>query len=198
MNNNENNGFDNLRELARMVTQYLMRAGMILGMWFVVEYLVFVQSQSHIIFSLLHAPMMLVTPVLLFILIKKMRNVFFQTRGFRFSQVVIYSSQLMFFAGLIEAIFIYAYNQWLYPGNLLEMRDALIAQYDSLSQTITQMGSTLPPSLVNTFNEARQILAESDINRPIEVAINALSNDVFYGLIWAIPFGLILKRRTSE
>lgn len=179
--------------------QYLMQAGTIMGMWFIVEYIVFVLATGNILLNFVHTPMMFVTPVLLFFLIRKLRNAIFPTGEFRFVQAFSYGVQLMFFGGLIEAFFIYAYNQWISPGNLLEMRQALLAQYAE----VTEMMGTIPNNplggtMGKAFTEAQEILAEAPVERPIEAAINALSNDITYGFLWMIPLAFILRRKSQQ
>lgn len=177
--------------------QVLMRAGAILGLWFVIEYLVFVMASQNIMFNLIHTPMMFVTPVLLFMLVRKLRQTIYSEVGLRFFQVLTYGVQMMFFAGLIEAFFIYAYNQWLFPTNLMEMRQALLSQYAEVTQMMESVpGNPLGQNLTGAFNQAHDILKEAPVERPIDAALNAISNDILYGILWMIPFGLILKKKS--
>ena len=108
--------------------QFIMRSGFFLSLYFMIEYVFTVWSTHHIFLSLVHVPMMFLTVVLLFLLMRPIR-LFFADEGLSGLRAWTYGVQLMFFAGLLEALFVYIYNTWLYPDNLFEMHSAVISQY---------------------------------------------------------------------
>lgn len=186
------------RDISAVASQASMSAGAVLGFWFIVEYLVLVLSTEHIYLNLIRVPMLFATPLLLTLLSLKFRKIIFQVTGqnkIMFLQLFIFGIQAMFFGGLLEAFLIFAYNSWLFPTNLYDMRQALIAQYTEVGQMLQTTGSALGSEFVQTFNEARDLLKEAPLERPIDAALSALSNDVFYGMCLMVVIALILRKK---
>lgn len=180
--------------------QFIMRSGFFLSLYFMIEYVFTVWSTHHIFLSLVHVPMMFLTVVLLFLLMRPIR-LFFADEGLSGLRAWTYGVQLMFFAGLLEALFVYIYNTWLYPDNLFEMHSAVISQYRQAIDMMQQANAEQTmPSLMQMLKDSQTMIEETPVPTPIEAAMQALSNDITYGIFWMIPISLILrtKPRTSN
>lgn len=178
--------------LGRMVNNYLMKWALPLAGWFIVEYLVRNASSTNMMLGLLSFPMMMVTVWALWWIIRKLRREILADciHGI---QAWSFGVQLMFFAGLIEALFIYIYNEYLFPGNLVAVQQAAIAQYESVLGQLTEMGAY--QSWIPKFQETLDAMKEMPLQSAIDTAIGSLSNDIFAGMFIMIPLALILRKR---
>lgn len=178
----------------------MLNVALPLGLWFVAEYYFLVISTSSIFLAALRTPLMLVMPVALCYLLYKIRNKFFYNDDFGRFRCWYYGTQIMFYAGLIEAFGIAVYNHWIDPNNLTDMHNAMVAQYENVLSTYnsTPGAQQLAPGLMKTFEETVQLLREAEIETPFSAAINMLSNDIFYGAIWSLIFCFFLRRKNPE
>ena len=184
----------------RAISQFMMYAALPLGLWFVVEYAVTVVGTRHLMLAALRTPMMLGTPIALCYLLIQIRKRFFPADEFSRFRCWYYGVQTMFFAGLIEAMAVICYNQWIAPDNLAEMRQAMIAQYGEVLQMYQQMsgGQQMLGGLMDNFEQAIEVLKTAEVETPFTAAITLLSNDIFYGILWSIPFSFALHRNPNN
>ena len=178
--------------LGKLVNEYLMKMALPLGGFFIVEYLVRNAATTNVLMGLLVYPMMIVTPVALWWILKNLRQKLLSNMMLGI-QAWSFGTQLMFFAGLIEAMFIYVYNQFLAPTNLLEVQQAAIVQYEEAYNLIKGMGTMkqLEPYLLDSL----QTMRESSVPSAIEAAISALSSDIFIGMFLMIPIAFIVRKK---
>ena len=181
--------------LGRMVNNYLMKMALPMGIWFIIEYLLRNAAARNVLLSFITTPMLIVTPVALWYILRQLRRRFLDDRITGF-QAWTFGTQLMFFAGLIEALFIYIYNEFLYPGNLAEVQQAMIAQYEEAANSLRTMGSF--PSMLQPIQEAIDTMREMPVSSPIETAISQLSTDIFYGMLLMIPISLIVRKKGEK
>lgn len=180
-----------------MALQFLMKAGMLLGLWFVVEYVLTVLATQYILLAVVHAAAMFATIAFLAVGVYKLRQTVFPN-GFLYLQSWLYGTELMFFAGMIEAIFIYAYNQWLVPDNQLQMRGALVSQYENVMAQVEALGGAngaMMEKWQGVMNQSLELLKSAPIERPIDLAIAALSNDIFYGMVWMTVLSFFFRKK---
>lgn len=176
--------------IARMVNDFLMKMALPLGLWFIILNLLRYAATTSIALSMIATPLALATPVALWWIIRRLRD---KLGGFILGiQAWIYGVQLMFFAGLIEGLFIYVYNQFIRPGNLKQIYDASIAQYENVLATLKTMGGY--ETWIPKFEETLDQMKAAPMLSAIETAISTLSNDMFIGMILMIPIALILRR----
>lgn len=178
--------------LGRMINEFLMKWALPLGLYFIVEYWVRNASTTNVMLGFLTFPLMLLTPVALWWILRRLRqrvmsNMLLGIQAWSFGV------QLMFFAGLIEALFIYVFNQFLSPNNLMDVQQAAIAQYQEAYNLIHSLGTAA--WLEPTIQETLQTLQEAPVPSAIDAAITALSNDIFIGMMLMIPIAFIVRRR---
>lgn len=173
-----------------MVNDYLMKMALPLGLWFIALNLLRYAATSSVAISMVATPLTLVTPVALWWIVKRLR---YKLGGYIMGfQAWIYGVQLMFFAGLIEGLFIYVYNQYVRPGNLIRINETAVAQYESVLATLKSLGGY--ESWIPKFEETLDQIKAAPVLSPIETAISTLSNDMFFGMILMIPIALIIRR----
>ena len=185
---------------SKALSQHMLQVALTLGLWFVAEYFITVLSTHNILLAALRTPLMLVMPVALCFILHRIRKQYFEDEEFGRFRCWYYGVQVMFYAGLIEAFAIAIYNQWISPDNLTEMHNAMIAQYEDISKMYAENPDVkqIMPGLSQTFEDMVNVLKETEVETPFSAAITMLSNDIFYGCIWSIPFCFILHRKKKE
>ena len=184
-----------MNPLAATVNNYLMKMAVPLAVWFIVEYLVKNAMYSNVMLSFLVFPMMVVTPVALWWLLRKLR------RDYLYDSILgiqawSFGIQLMFYASLIEALFIYVFNQYIKPGNLHVVQKAAIEQYENVQQTLSASGSF--DRYLPKLQEAIDAMKEAPVLTPIETAITSLSNNLFVAIVLMIPIALIVRKKPQQ
>lgn len=176
---------------ARKINDYLAKMALPLGGWFICMYLLRNAATTNVMLSLITTPLMVVTPIVAWWIMRRLRELM---GGYILGFMVwVFGTQMMFFAGLIEGIFIYVYNQFLFPGNLQRIHDAAIAQYTEVLGTLKEVGAY--QQWIPKFEETLEAIQTAPVETPIESAISALSNDMFIGAMIMIPIALIIRRR---
>lgn len=184
-----------MNPLGRLVNNYLMKMALPLGAWFIIEYLLRNAAARNVLLSLITTPMMVVTPIALWFILKQLRKKILGDRLFGF-QAWTFGTQLMFYAGLLEALFIYLYNEFLFPTNLAEVQQAMILQYEEAASSLRAMGAF--PNMLQPMQEMIDTMKEMSVSSPIETAISQLSTDIFYGMLLMIPIALIVRKKGAE
>ncbi len=177
--------------LAKLVNDYLMKMAIPLAVWFIVEYLIKNAMTSNVLLSFLVFPMMVVTPIAIWWILRKLRRDYLND-GLLGIQAWTFGMQLLIYAGLIEALFIYVYNEFIKPGNLQAVQEAIITQYEEVQKTLLASGAFAKYSTM--LEEMIETLKETPVLSPIETAFSTLSNDVFLGTILMIPIALIVRK----
>lgn len=180
-----------MNQLGRLVNNYLMKMALPLGVWFIAEYLLRNAAARNVMLGLISTPMMIMTPIALWYILRRLRRQLLGDRILGF-QAWTFGTQLMFFAGLIEALFIYIYNEFIAPGNLEEVQQAMIAQYEELATSLRTMGVS---SMQQTLQETIDAMREMPLTSPIEAAISQLSTNIFYGMLLMIPISFIVRKK---
>lgn len=178
-----------LEQRAR-INNFLMKAALPLGIFFIFEYMLTVWSSGNIFMGMLRLPLFLGTPVLLFITMRTLRDKVMggSIGGF---QTWVFGVQMMLFAALIEAAWIYVYNEFLAPDNLLDLQTAAIAQYEE-SAAIIAVNPKLQP-LLHPLNQMVESLKNAPVPTAIEAAVQIVSNDLFIAIVLMIPISLVIK-----
>ena len=132
------------------IHQFLMKHAPFLALFFIVEYTLSFAVIQFPVLALLLLPMKFVTPFLLYWFIKKLRN---QELGgvIRGLHAWTYGVQLMLFAGLIEAAFIFVYHSvidpdaaavsmvWSYVGEMIFNMLVLVGTVKMADRVVREM-----------------------------------------------------------
>lgn len=184
----------------KAINNAIMTAGLLIGIWFVVEYFFTILSTSSIHLAMLRTPIMFIMPIVLFYSLYKIRNYYFKEEKLGCFRCWFYGTQIMFYAGMIEAAIVIVYNQWISPDNLANMHQNMIALYQDIISMYYNSADAqkMMPGMYETMNKTLELLKEAPIETPFEAGVTLFSNDIFYGAIWAIPFGFILNRKPKN
>lgn len=175
-------------EQRALINNFLMRAALPLGLFFVFEYMFSVWSSDNLLLAMLRLPMLVLTPVLLFLSMRTLRDKVMggAIGGF---QAWVYGVQMMLFAALVEAAWIYVYNEFIAPDNLYEMQTAAIAQYEQSAALFSES------PVIRRMNTMVAELKDAPVPSAIEAAVQMVSNDLFIAMLYMIPISLIIKRK---
>ena len=178
------------------INQYMMKMALPLGAYFIIEYLVRNYSASNIFLGVLSLPMMLLTVFFVYKIMKRMRDKLLEGRITGFMAWT-FGTQLMLFAGLIEAAFIYIYNEFIVPTNLMNIHEQMIEQYESVMKTIEALPekSGLVTSASTMMQDTLNVLKETPVSTAIETAMSMLSNDIFFGMIIMAFIAPIIRKK---
>lgn len=175
-----------------MVNNYLMRAALPLAAWFVAEYMLRNAAASSLTLNVVAVPLMVVTPILLWRYLRKLRDELLGGMMLGI-QAWVFGVQMAFFAGLIEALYIYIFNEWIQPGNIAAVQAATTEMYGSMLDQLKQTGAY--STWWADFEETLKQLKEMPVPSAIESAISALSNEIMMAMFYMIPLALFLRRR---
>ena len=181
-----------MNPLGRLVNNFLMKMALPLGIWFVIEYLLRNAAARNVLLSFITTPIMVVTPIALWFILRQLRRNILSDRLSWF-QAWTFGTQVMFFAGLIEALFIYIYNEFLFPTNLMDMQAAVITQYEEALTALRTAGAF--SSMIGPMEDAIDQLREMPVTTAIEAAISQLSTDIFYGMLLMAVIAFIVRKK---
>ena len=181
--------------------QYMMKVALPLGIWFYIEYMLLIQSFFSPAVTILRVPLMATLPLLLYWIVRTMRKRFFDGVRFHTFHGWFFCVNIMFFAGLIDAFGVLIYNKYVSPDNLFAIHDAAVAQFRDIQSFLgssPEMKQGFGPKLLSFFNENAKVLEETPIPTAVEAALKQLSDDIFSGMFWGVPLGLLLRRKIEE
>lgn len=178
--------------LGVMVNNYLMKMALPLSVWFIAEYLLRNAATAHVGLSMVMVPMMLVTPYIIFRILRRLRQTMLSDMMLGL-QAWTFGVQLAFFAGLIEALFIYVYNQFLFPDAIAQNLQQTLSMYDQMMVQLKDSG--VDTTFWSQFEETLDQLREAPIPSAIETAISTLSNEIMLAMLYMIPVALCVRKK---
>ena len=178
--------------LGRMVNNYLMKMGLPVAVWFIVEYLLRNAATRSLPLNLLIVPLMLLTPFIFFRVLRSLRREVLNDMMLGI-QAWTFGVQLAFFAGVVEALFIYVYNQFLFPTAIADNLQATTALYEQMIAQLKEAGAY--SSMWNTFDENLKTLNELPVPTAIETAISTLSNEIMMAMLYMVPLAFMLRKK---
>lgn len=157
-----------------------MAYGFPLGIYWVIKYLFLISSLRLPVLSFFYVSMTLAVPFIAYFLTKKYKSDIGGSIGFfhawRFGVL------LYFFAALIVSVMHFVFFQFFAPSNFI---------YDATNQLVD--------ILKNSQMDTEVIESISNMNiSPIQMAIQGIFNNVFYGIILSIPVAAILCRNNQS
>lgn len=191
---------DKIQKVSRQCSYYITHAAFYIGLWFILEYFVTVLASRNIYWNLLRTPMMLITPIIIFYHLHRLRKIAVGTFCNLGIFTFMFAIQLMTFAGILEAGCIAIYNQWINPENLYEMQHGMIVQYEELIANIANdPASTAAYAVIKEPTEAMiNELKNAPIQSPFNASVSLFSSDLTCGFFWGLIFAFFMRRKPSE
>lgn len=178
--------------LGRMVNNYLMKAALPLAGWFIAEYLLRNAALTNLALNMVTVVLMLVTPYIIWRMLRRLRIEVLSNMMLGI-QAWMFGVQLVFFAGLIEALFIYVFNEFISPNNLADTIHGTITTFQTMLDQLKAANaySWAWPMLEDTLQQ----LQSTPVPTAIDTAISALSNEIMSAMLYMIPLSFGLRRK---
>ena len=178
--------------LGRMVNNYLMKMALPLAGWFIIEYMLHNLGTTPFIVSIISTPLMILTPVLVGYILLKLRRTLLSDMMLGL-QVWTFGVQMVFFAGLIEALFIYVFNQFISPTNIADTLQAIIELLEKFYTMAQQVEGSNPQ--LTMIQEMIDTYRQAPIPSAIDTAISSLSSEIMMAMFYMIPVALIVRKK---
>ena len=165
-----------------------MKHAPFLALFFIIEYVLSFAVIQFPAIALLLLPLKCVTPFLLYWVIKKLRN---QEMGgvIRGLHAWTYGVQLMLFAALLEAAFIFIYHSFIDPDAALRLQQY---QFQAMEQLQPLLGSD-SASLTEMMEQAQA----APLPSAIEMAVSMMTNDIMIGMFLMLIIAPIVRRKEA-
>ena len=159
------------------IVRAAMTFGLFMGIYWAVKYLFFMFSYKIPLLNSIYIGMTVIVPFIAY----RMTDGFRVSVGgkLRFSQGWMFGVLLYFFAGLIVSLMHYIYYAYVAPPGLLA---------DSFNQVIAMFEQA------NVDPETLEPLKNQTL-KPINMTIQGLLNNVFYGVILSLPVAWLISRK---
>ncbi|MCD8310389.1 MAG: DUF4199 domain-containing protein [Prevotellaceae bacterium] len=167
--------------------RYAMLLGTYMGIFWMIKFTLFPLGMRMPTFSLLFVALTLCVPFLGYHFVRLYRNtVCGGVIGFLHAWA--FTTFMYFFAALLAAVAHFIYFRFLDHGFLLEA-------YQSQVEALFEQEGAVPPSFEEMLRQA--IDAASRLT-PIDIVLQLLWSNVFFGIILAIPTALVVMRRRKR
>lgn len=157
-----------------------MTYGLIMGIYWAAKYIFFILSLSVPTMSVVYLALTLVVPVLAYHMTRRYQREIGGRVGFFHAWQ--FGVLLYFFAALILSVESYVFYRYIAPPGFVE---GAIGQ---MAETFKE--SQMGPEMVEALSQIK--------TSPIQMTIQGIFNNVFYGLILSIPVAaLVIRHNTS-
>lgn len=163
--------------------RYAMLFGTYLGGYFILKFILFPLGLTVPFLSLLFLGLTLGVPFMGYYYVRMYRN---QVCGgsISFLQAWIFTVFMYIFAALLTAVAHYIYFRFIDHG-------FIISTYESQIEIFSQSGIAGIEAYSDTFQDTIEVAKSFT---PIDITINFLSWNIFFGSIWAIPTALFVMK----
>ena len=189
----------------KAASQFTMKVAFFFGLWFVVTYLIGNYMTGDIFWILVRFLIALITPIALFFIVEKVRDKFYDDMGMSKLRGWYLCMKVMLLAGMIEAVGIGVYNQWINPDALTQLYESRIAELSHCIENLhySNEKNDLIESALPALEANLDDLKHMPQLTPFENALNHLSLDVTWGMLMGIPICFMLYKnprieQTSE
>lgn len=180
---------NNFRELAALLRQKSMALGTLLGVYYIVKFCLFPLSLRSGMAGMLFIVLTLMVP---FVALRMVRR--FQTEhipgGMPFITAWTFALRMFFFASLLVAVAHYVYFAFIDGGALAQAYTDSLAQ---LRETSID-GVTNQLAWQNQLDSVEKTFEAVSALTPIQVVMELLINNLFWGSIAALFVALLTKR----
>lgn len=165
-----------MEENKNLLLKGAMTYGLAMGIYWVIKYIIFIFSTSTPSLNVVYWLMTIAVPFIAYYLTKRYR----QDIGgsISFFHAWRFGTMLYFFAAMIVSLEHFIFYQF-------------IASPDFVANAMSQVTEALKDSTVNT--EIIDSLSKIRIS-PIQMAIQGIFNNVFYGIILSIPVAALVRK----
>ncbi len=161
--------------------KWAMTYGLGLGIYWAIKYVFFILGVSYPMFNIVYWILTLAVPFIAYYFTKKYKD---EALGgqISFFHAWRYGTMLYFFAALIVSLVHFIFYQY-------------IASPDFIANAYDQTINLLKQSQINT--SMMESLSKMPVPSPIQMAIQGIFNNIFYGIVLSIPVAFIVSKHTS-
>lgn len=166
-----------MKDVKNLLLKSSMMYGLIMGLFWAFKYIFYMLSISYPFFSIIYWGLTFSVPLLLALLILHFRVV--SPGGVSFSRDWTLGVLIFFFAALVVSLEHYIFYRYVAPPNFIA---------DSFSSAIDILKDS------NLSEEVKSTIESMATPTPIQMTIQGLFNNLFYGILIAIPVAAITSR----
>lgn len=178
-------------------SDYCKKAGGILGILYIISYMLKTLVLAHPTLALPYLAIALSTPFALAIASKHIGREIF-TEEFPAVFCWGFGVKMVFYASLIEAAYIVIFNKWIDPFFLYEMKQALLAQFDTYLAVASSAVANGVDNPLAGFEQMilteKSAIETMEVQSPIQAAFSAMTGNLLMGGLWMLLFAAIYKK----
>lgn len=161
--------------------KWAMTYGLGLGIYWAIKYVFFIFGVRHPVFNIIYWILTLGVPFIAYYFTKQYKE---EALGgeISFFHAWRYGTMLYFFAALIVSLVHFVFYQY-------------IASPDFISQVYSQTIDLLKQSHIDT--SMMETLSKIPVPSPIQMAIQGIFNNIFYGIVLSVPVAFIVSKRKT-
>ncbi|MEG2573439.1 MAG: DUF4199 domain-containing protein [Bacteroides sp.] len=173
-----------MTENRNYLQKYAMQFGAYLGIYYILKFFLFPMGLTVPFLQLIFLVLTIAVPFLAYYYGRKYRN---KVCGgsINFMQAWMFMVFMYMFASLLAAVAHYIYFQFIDQG-------FLVNAYTGMIQDMKRMNLPGVTASLNQFEESLKIIGALS---PIELTMQLISLNIFYGSLLAIPTALILMKK---
>lgn len=156
-----------------------MHYGLLMGLFWLFKYVFFMLSIRIPIMNGIYFALTIVVPVIAYFITVKYRTTIGGVIGFFHAWQ--FGFFLYLFSALIVSLLHYVYYRYLLPPGMLGNMFSQVIELFRENMTLTP--------------EMTEMLDKASAPTPIQMTLQGIMNNVFYGMILSIPVALIVKRK---
>lgn len=169
------------------VANLAMTYGTVMGLFWILKFLLIPFIFTVPFASLLFVILTLSVPFVGYFMARQYRNRYCPDGVVSFIQAWVFTLLLYVYAALLVAVVHYLFFQYFNDGTL-------VATYNGLLDEMVKASPELAPTVAEYHKAMEQVTSLS----PIELTLQLLLNNIFYGMMFALPTAFLLAFRRKK
>ena len=176
-----------MNENRRYLNQFAMMMGTYMGVFWIAKFCLVPMGLTHIFLMLLFIGLTLCVPFMAYYYTKLYRDRLLGG-GISFMHAWLFTTSMFIYASLLTAVAHYVYLEYIDNGYIL----------DTYNGMLNELKAEQIPGTEAYINQIREGLNQLATMSSIELVIQQLSNNIFFGMVWAIITALIVRKNVPN
>lgn len=164
-----------------------MRFGTGMGLLWTFKFMLFPLGLRIPFLQLLFIVLTLGVPVLGYVFAKKFRDRYCEGTV-TFSRAFLFTTFMYLFASMFVAVVHYIYFRYIDGGFV----------FDAYREILNQLKETAGTELMSSLNQFEEVINLSSALTPLQLTFQLISNNMFYGMLIAVPTALLVMRKKKN
>lgn len=164
-----------------------MRFGTGMGLLWAFKFMLFPLGLRIPFLQLLFIVLTLGVPVLGYVFAKKFRDRYCEGT-ITFSRAFLFTTFMYLFASMFVAVVHYIYFRYIDGGFV----------FDAYRKILNQLKETAGTELISSLNQFEDVINLSSTLTPLQLTFQLISNNMFYGMLIAVPTALLVMRKKKN